>query len=144
MGDNLALLEELAKRLDAFDSSQCLVVGEKEAEVDGLLRTQGVHPIWASTLPECKKQILSRTIKMVFIVGEKSLGLSLVRWMRKEGGVNLPVILLSIKGGRKATAEEIQEEYPVTVMGCKGREGLMSSYFSGMKNAGVEFSSSSN
>lgn len=137
MSDNLALLEELAKRLDSFDSRMCLVVGEQNETVDKILKSQGVVPVWAKTLSECKSQIESRTVKLVVIVGGRALGVNLVRWMRTKEGISLPVVLIS--GGEKAKVNTIQEEYPVTLVGPKEQEELITSYFSGMKNAGIEF-----
>ena len=83
---NMALLEQLARRLDEFEIPLCLMVGEKEDELEAQLKTLGCVVVWCSSFEDCREQMQTGKVKVVFILeNNKTVGLSLVKWMKKGG-----------------------------------------------------------
>ena len=132
---NMALLEQLARRLDEFEIPLCLMVGEKEDELESQLKTLGCVAVWCSSFEDCKEQMQSGKVKVVFILeNNRAVGLSLVRWMKKEGAEHLVVILGE---NRDKETEELIEEYPIMFFGSRNRAEMVTSYVRGLHSAGM-------
>ncbi len=131
--NNIVLLEQLAQKLDEFEIPLCLILGKVEDGLELLLKKLGCVPVWCSTFNECKEQIQTGKVKVVFILENKGEGLDLVKWMKK-GEKDLPVVLLIDEG--KETKELI-EEYPVMQLGTKNRVERVTSYVRGLHGAGM-------
>ena len=132
---NLALLEQLARRLDEFEIPLCLMVGEKDDELEAQLKTLGCVAVWCSSFKDCKEQMLTGKVKVVFILeNNKAEGLSLVKWMKKERAEHLVVILGE---DRDKGTEELMEGYPVMFFGGRNRAEVVTSYIRGLHSAGM-------
>ena len=132
---NMALLEQLARRLDEFEIPLCLMVGEKEDELESQLKTLGCVAVWCSSFEDCKEQMQSGKVKVVFILeNNRAVGLSLVKWMKKEGAEHLVVILGE---NRDKETEELIEEYPIMFFGSRNRAEMVTSYVHGLHSAGM-------
>lgn len=108
---SIVLLEQLARRLDEFEIPLCLMVGEKDDELEAQLKTLGCVAVWCSSFKDCREQMLTGKVKVVFILeNNKAEGLSLVKWMKKERTEHLVVILGE---DRDKGTEELMEGYPV-------------------------------
>ena len=91
---SIVFLEQLARRLDEFEIPLCLMVGEKDDELEAQLKTLGCVAVWCSSFEDCREQMQTGKVKVVFILeNNKAVGLSLVKWMKKEGAEHLVVIL---------------------------------------------------
>ena len=137
MLSNIDLLTELAKRLDEFEIPLCLMLGKEEDGLELLLKKLGCVPVWCSTFNECKEQIQTGKVKVVFILENKPIGLNLVKWMKKSE-LDLPVALLGEDGDRESMElMELMEEYPVMHLGIKNLMEKVTSYVRGLHGAGM-------
>ncbi len=132
---SIVFLEQLARSLDEFEIPLCLMVGEKDDELEAQLKTLGCVAVWCSSFEDCREQMQTGKVKVVFIMeNNKAVGLSLVKWMKKEGAEHLVVILGE---NRDKETEELIEEYPIMLFGSRNRAEMVTSYVRGLHSAGM-------
>lgn len=130
--NNLDFLEQIAKRLDELDIPNILLIGSPDDELEVLLKGMGCVTTWVKTLAEAQEQIEVQHVKVIFVLGNKSVGLGLVKWLTIQGK-NIPVVFVSAD----KRSNELQDAYPVTVMNSKNKTGKVRTYLEGLHHTGM-------
>ena len=130
--NNLDFLEQIAKRLDELDIPNILLIGSPDDELEVLLKGMGCVTTWVKTLAEAQEQIEAQHVKVIFVLGNKSVGLGLVKWLTIQGK-NIPVVFVSAD----KRSNELQDAYPVTVVNSKNKTGKVRTYLEGLHHTGM-------
>ena len=130
--NNLDFLEQIAKRLDELDIPNILLIGSPDDELEVLLKDMGCVTTWVKTLAEAQEQIEAQHVKVIFVLGNKSVGLGLVKWLTIQGK-NIPVVFVSAD----KRSNELQDAYPVTVLNSKNKTGKVRTYLEGLHHTGM-------
>ena len=130
--NNLDFLEQIAKRLDELDIPNILLIGSPDDELEVLLKGMGCVTTWVKTLAEAQEQIEAQHVKVIFVLGNKSVGLGLVKWLTIQGK-NIPVVFVSAD----KRSNELQDAYPVTVLNSKNKTGKVRTYMEGLHHTGM-------
>jgi len=130
--NNLDFLEQIAKRLDELDIPNILLIGSPDDELEVLLKGMGCVTTWVKTLAEAQEQIEAQHVKVIFVLGNKSVGLGLVKWLTIQGK-NIPVVFVSAD----KRSNELQDAYPVTVVNSKNKTGKVRTYMEGLHHTGM-------
>lgn len=130
--NNLDFLEQIAKRLDELDIPNILLIGSPDDELEVLLKGMGCVTTWVKTLAEAQEQIEAQHVKVIFVLGNKSVGLGLVKWLTIQGK-NIPVVFVSAD----KRSNELQDAYPVTVLNSKNKTGKVRTYLEGLHHTGM-------
>lgn len=130
--NSLDFLEQIAKRLDELDIPNILLIGSPDDELEVLLKDMGCVTTWVKTLAEAQEQIEAQHVKVIFVLGNKSVGLGLVKWLTIQGK-NIPVVFVSAD----KRSNELQDAYPVTVLNSKNKTGKVRTYLEGLHHTGM-------
>ena len=130
--NNLDFLEQIAKRLDELDIPNILLIGSPDDELEELLKGMGCVTTWVKTLVEAQEQIEAQHVKVIFVLGNRSVGLGLVKWLTVQN-MNIPVVFLSTD----KRSNELQDTYPVTVMNSKNKSSKVRTYMEGLHHTGM-------
>lgn len=132
--DNLAFLEQMARRLDELDIPNILMVGQIDDDIETMMKEVGCVTTWVKTLKEAQEVIDSQNVKLIFILGAKAVGVSLVQWLTMRG-LSVPVVFLENETSKKKT--EVSEEYPVINLNCRDKASRIKGLVKGFHHTGM-------